>query len=122
MFSNRIKEARNRKGITQKMLANRLGIAQTTVSGWENGAKRPSIDTIIKIANLLDVSTDYLLERADYPFSIAENPRSPYIEASSFEESILKSYRLADEGTQRSICVLLGLVHPAARRDQIKRA
>lgn len=34
MFSNRIKEARERQKMTQKMLALRLGIAQTTVSGW----------------------------------------------------------------------------------------
>ena len=76
MFSNRIKEARERQKMTQKMLALRLGIAQTTVSGWENGSKRPSVDTIVQISDILGVSTDYLLEKTDSPFSIVQNDAS----------------------------------------------
>lgn len=46
---------------TQTYVANQLGVARTTYTAYENDTKQPPIDTVLKIANLFSVSTDYLL-------------------------------------------------------------
>lgn len=121
MFSSRIKQAREQRGITQKMLAIKLGIAQTTVSGWENGAKRPSVDTIVRLSQILGVTTDYLLEVSDVPLA-ATAINTPYVAVSHFEKSVLEMFRSADKTTQANICLLLGVEHPAIARDKAKKA
>lgn len=57
-----MKEARNHKGLTQERLAELLGVDRLHVNRLENGAKACSIDLLIDISTLLDVSTDYLLK------------------------------------------------------------
>ena len=58
ILSERIHELRMRQGYTQVSLAKKLG-----VSNWENGNIQPSIDMLIRIADLFSVTTDYLLGR-----------------------------------------------------------
>ena len=61
-FGKRMKEAKNRKGLTQERLAEMLGVDRLHVNRLEKGAKACSIDLLIDISQLLDVSTDYLLK------------------------------------------------------------
>lgn len=65
MLSERLEQLRKEKGILQGELANILNVAQTTVSGWENGYRKPDDDMLILLANYFDVSVDYLLGRSD---------------------------------------------------------
>lgn len=48
---------------TQTYVANQLGVARTTYTAYENDTKQPPMETILKIANLFSVSTDFLLGR-----------------------------------------------------------
>ncbi|MBQ8615494.1 MAG: helix-turn-helix transcriptional regulator [Clostridia bacterium] len=57
----RLKEIRNIKGISQKELGDKLGVARNTISGYENGVAEPNIENIIKLADILEVSVDTLL-------------------------------------------------------------
>lgn len=59
-LAERIKNARIDKRYTQKDLANLMNVKSTTVSGWELGRNEPSIETLKKLANKLDVSFSYL--------------------------------------------------------------
>ncbi len=64
IFSERLKNERKIKGLSQRAMASRLGISQSTYKGYEligkaNG-REPSIEMIIKIATVLDIETDYL--------------------------------------------------------------
>lgn len=61
LFSKRIKELRIENSLTQKQLAEILFIDRTAVSGWETKNKQPDYETLIKLAKLFNVSTDYLL-------------------------------------------------------------
>lgn len=65
-----LKKAREKRGITQVRLSIELELAQETISGYEIGRISPSISVLIKIADFLNVSTDYLLGRIeeDIPF------------------------------------------------------
>ncbi len=58
----RIKAARERKGITQECLAEIVNLSPMHVSVIERGVKPPRLETLIKIANALDVSADELLQ------------------------------------------------------------
>ena len=58
----RIKAARERKGITQESLAEIVNLSPMHVSVIERGVKPPKLETLIKIANALDVSADELLQ------------------------------------------------------------
>lgn len=47
--------------LTQKQVADRIGVATSAVSSYESGSRYPSYDVLIKLARLFHVSTDYLL-------------------------------------------------------------
>lgn len=61
MLSKNIYELRMSFGWTQVQLAQKLGITKQTVSNWENDNIQPSIDMLVKLSNIFNVSTDYLL-------------------------------------------------------------
>lgn len=62
LLGNRIRVAREKKGITQEELADRINISPSHISVIERGVKTARIDTVVRIANELDVSADYLLQ------------------------------------------------------------
>lgn len=67
MFSDRLKEVRKKKLLTQVQLAEALHIASGTVAMWEVGKREPNFEMVTRIANFFDVSLDYLLGRTDDP-------------------------------------------------------
>lgn len=67
-----IKAARKRVGITQKQLAEKIGVAAITIQQYENGAREPKMETIAKIANALGVSV-YSLLNFDQASALLEN-------------------------------------------------
>lgn len=56
-----IKELRKQHNLTQKELAERLGVSKSVVSSYETGTHFPPYDILLKAARLFHVSTDYLL-------------------------------------------------------------
>jgi transcriptional regulator with XRE-family HTH domain len=61
----RLKQLREEKNMTQVRLAIELGVSQETISGYEIGKAVPPADMLIKLANVLDTSVDYILGRTD---------------------------------------------------------
>lgn len=61
MFAKRLKELRMRKGLTQIQFAEKFNISSGTIAMWETGKRAPDKDTIVRLAQFFDVSTDYLL-------------------------------------------------------------
>ena len=61
-FYERLKECRIKAGMTQTELSDALGIAKTTLSGYENGRSEPTIATISKLLSILDVDANYLYQ------------------------------------------------------------
>lgn len=69
-FAQRLKECREMKKSenprwTQRYVAEKIGMARSTYTAYENGTKTPPPDTINNIAILMDVSNDYLMGRTD---------------------------------------------------------
>ena len=60
-FNDNLKEARLRSGLSQKEVAENIGVAKSTYSLYESGNREPNVNTIKKIADCLNVSADTLL-------------------------------------------------------------
>lgn len=66
-LSEKIMDLRKKSGWSQEELADRLGISRQSVSKWETGESVPDIDKIIRMSELWNVSTDYLLKEDAVP-------------------------------------------------------
>ena len=63
MLGKRIRELREANRLSQVSLASKLGVSKQSISNWENGNILPSIDMLIRIADIFSIPTDYLLGR-----------------------------------------------------------
>lgn len=61
MLGQRISELRTESGWSQVKLAEKIGVTKQTVSNWENENIQPSIEMLVRLANLFNVTTDYML-------------------------------------------------------------
>lgn len=64
-FSERLKELRKQAHLTQVELAGKLGIVQSSYADWERGKKKPTQENLVKIAQVLSVSIDYLVGNSE---------------------------------------------------------
>ena len=71
-LAQRIMELRKQRGWSQEDLSEQMDVSRQSVSKWESGASVPDLEKILKLSQLFDVSTDYLLKD-----NIAELPQSP---------------------------------------------
>jgi len=77
VFGRRLREARDRRQLTQAELAAVARVPAVMISHFETGVRpSASADNLVKLANALQVSIDYLLGRTDDTL-----PRSPRVEA-----------------------------------------
>ena len=65
-FSERLKKLRKQAQLTQVDVAEKLGISQPAYASWERGVKKPTQENLVKIAQVLNVSVDYLVGNSDY--------------------------------------------------------
>ena len=106
MLSERILSERQRNKLTQEELADKLGISRQSVQKWESGESYPSIDNLITLSKLFDVTLDYLCKGEVHPGPNASRETasiSPQYEAlhewESYAKSLPKEYeQCVDEG------------------------
>ena len=70
-FPGRLRAARDKRGQSQGELANRAGFQASAISHFETGTRRPSFDNLRRLADALDVTTDYLLGRVTDAHALA---------------------------------------------------
>ena len=88
MFSERLEEALKNKNMTGNALCNAMKIENRNYTNWKNN-KIPRAETLKEIAYILEVSTDWLLEK--------DNSTTPE------ETKLINNYRLADERGKENI-------------------
>lgn len=103
MLGERLKVLRQNKKLTQKELADRLGIARTTYSGYENETREPDHETLQKIADFHSVSVDSLLGRK---IGLTEDKTEKAI------KELVRKYNLdlTKEGTKEKLEAIIKLV------------
>jgi transcriptional regulator with XRE-family HTH domain len=68
IFRERLRTAREKlRDWSQSQLADRAGMPPSSIAHFETGSRKPSFDTLRRLANALEVTTDYLLGRVDDP-------------------------------------------------------
>jgi transcriptional regulator with XRE-family HTH domain len=67
IFSERLRSLRNSKGLSQKNIAEKIGITEAGYQNYEVGRRLPTFEKLLAICNALDCSADYLLGRTDTP-------------------------------------------------------
>ncbi|HEN4299209.1 TPA: transcriptional regulator [Streptococcus agalactiae] len=104
-FPQKLREERKKRGYTQEEMAKLLAIGQSAYAKWENGRTEPTLDNIIKLANILDVTVDYLLGRSDnFSNTIVLSKNN----MKSFSKR-LKELRLEKNQTQQQLADELGV-------------
>lgn len=103
----RIKQARTQKGWTQSQLGARIGVAKTTVAGYEK-ERDPDAQTLGRLADALDVSADFLFQD--------EITRRAETSVSAEELQLLRQYRALDAHGRRIARLIIG--EEAARVQQ----
>ncbi|MEW4414404.1 helix-turn-helix transcriptional regulator [Clostridium sp. AN503] len=66
MINERLKSLRLENNLTQAALADKIGIAKTTIASYEQGINEPNIGTLIKISDYFHVTIDYLVGKSNY--------------------------------------------------------
>jgi transcriptional regulator with XRE-family HTH domain len=104
-FGERLKKARQRKGLTQAQLGKLLNVSDATINRYEREQRKPDPEMLRKLAEVLDVSVDYLLNgpkasvhdfenlaahRTDDPLN--ELPKEARRSLEEFQEYILRKY------------------------------
>ena len=98
---------RKKAGLTQKELAEKLGVKNTAVSNWESGNNSVDIETLFLACNVLNVSLSDMYGK--YSGQTKGNPLTPD------EEQLVADYRDASEETRENAADIL---HKSAERNR----
>ncbi len=105
---DRITRLRKERGITQYDLADMLDISQNQVSRYERSAMNPGIDTLVRIANCFDTTTDYLLGLSDIPHPGAEPDANADLTPDEIE--LLTIYRERSAANRKRLLDILAIM------------
>ncbi len=92
MFKDVFVQYLQEKGITAYKVAKDTGIPQGQMNKWKNGKGTPTAENLVKIADYLDCSTDFLLGRASVPLNEPED-----------EHRLVQAYRKLTEDGKKAI-------------------
>lgn len=119
MNADNLKAARKKSGKTQKEIADILGVGQSTYKNYECGIREPNGDTIVALANIFNVTTDYLLGRPDAqpPTDALERlfTEKPF---SALEEELLRKYMELPHEARQAVVQFINDATITARRRQ----
>ncbi len=96
-IGNRIRKYREECNMTQRQLAERIGVSNSRVSNWEQGLNRPDADILAAVCVALDVSPSLLLGIRVTGDDLTEQ-----------ERRVLKAYREKDD-VRQAVHILLGI-------------
>lgn len=108
-LQERVKQLRKEHGWSQGELAERAGGDPAQISRYENGRITPSADAVVKLAEVFDVSTDYLL--------VEDSPRRPFRGA---EDALGDRLGTIGELSPEDLTLLLGFLDALVTKNRLK--
>lgn len=113
---DRVASQRKNKKLTQEELAVKINLTKAAVSNYENGHSTPSNETLVALADALDVDTDYLLGRTDAPREISSSSKNPELSEETTEyvlKSLVEKYKidLTDPSKRDTLEKMIRLVY-----------
>ena len=82
IFPERLKQLRQKKGLTQKDIADLVHVNRVTYTNWEKGNREPNFETLLKLASILNTTTSYLLGESDIQYGYGSKEFEEYIQNS----------------------------------------
>lgn len=97
-IGERIKEVRQNLGLTCEEFGKRLDVAKGTVSNWENNNRKPEVETLLRIADLGNVTIDYIFGRTDHKsvFTAEHNIDDQDVKVFSGKDNFTKGFTEKD--------------------------
>ncbi|MDD3693697.1 MAG: helix-turn-helix transcriptional regulator [Oscillospiraceae bacterium] len=110
-FGDRLRKLRKQHHMTQEQVAKSLNIVRSTYAYYETGKTRPDFNTVVRLAHLFNVTTDYLLD-ANTKASQNDNPTGNFTASTKktlgnqwrlreSEQKLIIAYRYLDENMQK---------------------
>ena len=119
-FGERISELRKDHGLKQKDIATELNVAVSTVSNYETDSHEPDLDNLCKLADMLGVSTDYLLGRTDIKLDI--NALNEHVSSTLTKADVLKMMEQFSKEDCAYLVKTLRLLHyHIAKKEEIPK-
>lgn len=109
-FAERLKLLRSARKMTQTRLAQLLEVSPRVYNRWENGVSTPHFDTVVKIADILNVSLDELAARKD-----------PNGETKIHNPELHRLYQKVDQLSDEDQKALLVVLDSLVKRSSIRR-
>ena len=113
-WKSRLKDIRHDRGWSQQYVADRLDLNKMSISLYENGKRTPSFEKLDNIAELFDVSYDYLLCKTDINTGYPGREHSRFMmdpdavrRLSAYGVALVKAYNAASEDTQAAVNAIL---------------
>ena len=97
-FKDRLREARKLKGLTQKEVAEKIGVATSTYTGYETGKSEPYMCYIFKLLSVLDVDANFLFQDESENYEVTLSPQ---------ERLLISKYRELADSSKAAIDGLL---------------
>ena len=108
-IGQRIKQRRTQLGLNQTEVKNAVGVSSGNMSDLENGNRLPSATTLIRLSQILHVSTDYIL--------MGDSPNTEYDSTSDMEESeLLRLYRSLPAIDQEEVLAIVKLKYQRVKK------
>ena len=114
-FGSVLKRLRMQNDLTQKQLADVLGISESTVGMYERGHREPAFELLETIADYFNVDMDYLTGRTDVERKYSFSPSSPSLSFSPDEVRLVSDYREASAEIREEAAAML---HRSAERNR----
>jgi len=93
-LAEKLRDLRLKNNLTQKNVADRLGISASVVSSYENAERAPSLEALLALSSLYRCSTDYLLGKENIKPTMS-------IEVNGLEENQIRALQLLIESMKK---------------------
>lgn len=113
----RIKEIRKEQGLNQNKVAEFLNISPGNLCDWEKGRTEPSIDFLIKLADLFNCSVDYLIGREDDFGNVYINSVACNLDAQ--EEELLQNFKNLSLYEQEAILIQVKALAEQRKKEKV---
>lgn len=110
-FGDKVKKLRKEKGWSQDELGEKIGIHGRHISKYESGSAMPNAETVIRMADTFDVSTDFLLR---------DNDRNENPAAKIGDKVLLHAFEVADQMAEKEKAILKELIEAFVAKKQIQ--
>lgn len=120
-FSRNLRELREARGMTQRELSERLGVAAGTIAMYETGKREPDFARSIELADIFRVDLDYLLGHTDKVHQLSGDDTDVSgvpVELTALERELIISWRHSSKDMQRMAAYALGLTQEDNRCEE----